>query len=828
MSGALKFSLRLLARDWRAGELRVLLIALVIAVASVTSVGFATDRVKQALHQQGNDLLGADLVIVSDQALPQHAARAAAHNLQHATTMSFVSMVLSGDVNQLAEVKAVSENYPLRGELRIAREMFGAEQVVRAIPSPGTVWADARLLQQLKLKVGDTLSLGTEQFSITALLTHEPDRGGDMFSIAPRLLMNLNDVPATGLVQTGSRIRYRLLAAGEPDSVRQFHAGVENSLQPGERLETVEDARPEVRSALERAERFLGLAALVSVLLAGAAVATAARRYSVRHLDTCAMLRCLGAPQAFITRSYLYQMLWLGAAASLLGCVAGYAAHGLFTDLLGRLIAAPLPPPSLRPALFGFAIGMVTLLGFALPPLLALKNVPALRVLRRELGLPVRGISAYLSGILLLGGLMIWQAGDLKLGVTIVAGTLAALAVLALMAWLLVQGLTRLRTRVGVAWRFGLTNIARRPASSVTQILAFGVGIMALLLLTLVRGDLLASWQQSLPREAPNRFIINIQAEQLPALRDFFARHEMPAPEFYPMVRGRLVSINDKPVTASDYKDQRAARLIEREFNLSWMERLPQDNRIIAGEWWQGAAAAANLLSVEDGIATTLGIKLGDTLTYNIAGETFTAKVTSLRKVDWDGFHVNFFVIATSGALSRYPASYITSFYLPEQRQALLGTLVKSFPNLTVMDVAAILAQVRAIIERVTLAVEYVFGFTLLAGFVVLYAALQSTRDERLQDSALLRTLGASRRQLLAGLAAEFLLLGALAGLVAAAAASVLGYILAERVLHLPYVFNAWIWLTGLVAGGIGVAAAGVLGMLPAIRHPPLHMLRNA
>ncbi len=826
MSGALKFSLRLLARDWRAGELRVLLIALVIAVASVTSVGFATDRVKQALRQQGNELLGADLVIMSDQALPQHAARAAAHNLQHAATMSFVSMVLSGDVNQLAEVKAVSENYPLRGELRIAREMFGVEQVVRAIPSPGTVWVDARLLQQLKLKMGDTLTLGAEQFTITALLTHEPDRGGNMFSIAPRLLMNLNDVPATGLVQTGSRIRYRLLAAGEADSVRQFRAGVENSLQPDERLETVEDARPEVRSALERAERFLGLAALVSVLIAGAAVATAARRYSVRHLDTCAMLRCLGAPQAFITRSYLYQMLALGVAASLLGCAAGYAAHGLFTDLLGRLTAAPLPPPSLRPALFGFAIGLVTLLGFALPPLLALKNVPALRVLRRELGLPVRGISAYLSGILLLGALMIWQAGDLKLGAYIVAGTLAALAVLALMAWLLVQGLARLRTRVGVAWCFGLANIARRPASSVTQILAFGVGIMALLLLTLVRGDLLESWQQSLPREAPNRFIINIQAEQLPALRDFFARQEMPAPEFYPMVRGRLVSINDKPVSASDYKDQRAARLIEREFNLSWMERLPQDNRIIAGEWWPGAAA--NLLSVEDGIATTLGIKLGDMLTYNIAGETFTAQVTSLRKVDWDGFHVNFFVIATPDALGRYPASYITSFYLPDNRQALLGTLVKSFPNLTIIDVAAIMTQVRAIIERVTLAVEYVFGFTLLAGFVVLYAALQSTRDERLQDSALLRTLGASRRQLLAGLAAEFLLLGALAGLVAAAAASVLGYILAERVLHLPYVFNAWIWLTGLVAGGIGVAAAGVLGMLSAIRHPPLTMLRNA
>ncbi|MCL5669337.1 MAG: ABC transporter permease, partial [Gammaproteobacteria bacterium] len=505
----------------------------------------------------------------------------------------------------------------------------------------------------------------------------------------------------------------------------------------------------------------------------------------------------------------------------------GYAAHGLFTDVLGRFIATPLPPPSLRPALSGFIIGLVTLLGFALPPLLALKNVPAFRVLRRELGLPMRGVSAYLLGIWLLSGLMIWQAGDFMLGIYIVAGTLATLALLALVAWLLVRGLALLRTRVGVAWRFGLANIARRPASSVTQILAFGAGIMGLLLLTLVRGDLLASWQESLPGDAPNRFIINIQAGQLPALRDFFVQQAMPAPEFYPMVRGRLVSINDKPVSPADYKDERAAHLAEREFNLSWMERLPADNRIIAGEWWQGDVSA-NLLSVEEGIATTLGVKLGDTLSYNVAGETFTAQVTSLRKVDWDSFHVNFFVIATPHALKDYPASYITSFYLPEPGQALLGALVKSFPNLTVIDVAAIMTQVRAIIERVTLAVEYVFGFTLLAGFVVLYAALQATRDERLQDTALLRTLGARRRQLVAGLAAEFLLLGALAGLMAAFAASVLAYVLAERVLHLPYGFNVWIWLTGLAGGGAGVALAGVLGMLPATRHPPIATLRAA
>ena len=498
----------------------------------------------------------------------------------------------------------------------------------------------------------------------------------------------------------------------------------------------------------------------------------------------------------------------------------------MLTGLLGQLMAVQLPPPSLMPVLTGVATGMLTLLGFVVPPVLALKGVPTLRVLRREIGLPVRGVSAYLFGAALFILLLLWQAGEVKLGLTLVASTAATLALLAVAAFALVRALTLLRGRVGVAWRFGLANIVRRTSGSVAQIMAIGLGLTALLLLTLVRGDLLASWHGSLPQDAPNRFVINIQPEQLGALRDFFAREKMPPPEVYPMVRGRLVAVNGTSVSPANYADQ-AARMIEREFNLSWMAQLPGDNRISAGRWWSDGASGEHALSVEEGIAKTLGIALGDRLTYNVAGQEFTGVVTSLRKVEWDSFRVNFFVIAAPGTLEQYPASYITSFYLPDDRQPLLSALIKSFPNLTIIDVAAIMTQVRGIIERVTLAVEYIFLFTLAAGVMVLYAAIQATQHERLHDGAMLRTLGASRWQLLSGVAAEFVVLGFLSGLVAAFAASATGYVLAERLFHLPYHFNPWLWLMGPGLGAVGVGIAGLLGSVPVLRHPPLYTLRE-
>jgi putative ABC transport system permease protein len=819
-------SLRMLRRDWRAGELGLLFIALIVAVTSITSVGFFTDRIAQVLQRQANELLGADLVAVSSQPLPTHLSQTADRiGLRSARTMSFLSMVQGKENNQLTEIKAVSPNYPLRGQVHVATRAFAQAEVTKAIPEPGDAWLDAQLMNQLRLSVGDPVSVGELQLTVTQVLVQEPDRGGDFFSIAPHLLMNLEDVPGTQLIQVGSRVSHRLLLAGEPEQVLAYRDETEQHLKPGESFQGVEDARPEVRAALSRAQQFLGLAAFVSVLLACVAVASSARRFTLRHLDTCAILRCLGAAQAQIIRLYFSQLFCLGLLASLTGCVLGYLAQEFLVDVLGGLLATELPSPSLRPVAFGLLVGGVTLLGFALPPLLALKEVPALRVLRRELGQSKpQSVTAYATGLLALLGLMLWQVGDLKLGFYLLLGALGVTLLLAVIAVALLRLVSLVRAR-GAAWRFGFANITRRPGASVTQMMALGLGIMALLLLTLVRSDLLASWDNSLPPEAPNRFIINIQSDQVNALQNFFAVQKISTPELYPTVRARLVKINGRASALDNYQDERAQRLIDREFNLSWARDLPSENQITTGQWWGGTDE--KLFSVEEGIAETLGIKHGDSLTYSVAGEEFSGTVASLRKVDWDSLRVNFFVIATPQLLQKYPASYITSLYVPEKRSDLLHKLVRVFPNVTVIDVAAILTQVRDIIGRVTLAVEYVFVFTVVAGLLVLYAAIQSTQDERRHESAVLRALGASQRQLLQGLLAEFALLGLLSGLIASLSASLVAYVLATQIFHLPYHFNPWLVLTGAMLGVIGTGLVSALGLRAVLRSPPLQTLRE-
>lgn len=824
----LRLSFRLLWREWRAGDLRVLALSILVAVAGVTAVGFFTDRVSLALSREANLLLAADLVLVSDHAAsPLFAAEAAKRGLRQVPTLSFPSMVLAGAQSQLAEIKAVGPGYPLRGVLRTSAEPFMPDRAAAGIPQPGTVWLEARLLNRLGLKTGARLEIGGAHFTVAAVLTQEPDRAGNLFSIAPRLLMNIADVPATGLIQPGSHVSHRLLLAGEERQLAGYRSWAQPRLGRGERLEGVADARPEVRTLLSRAQRYLGLAALVSLVLAAAAVVMATRRFMQRHLDGCAILRCLGATQAVILRLYLYQFLWLGTLASLLGCAAGYAAQAVLADRLGSLIAAEMPLPSALPALQGVLAGLATLLAFALPALLQLKRVPAMRVLRRELGPQGSGRLGLLPGFALLAALLLWQAGDRELGLYALAG----LALLMLLLWLAAALLVRLLRlgagRVGAGWRFGVNNVFRRGSSSIAQVVAFGAGFMALLLLTLVRAQLLDSWQATVPPDAPNRFVINVQPDQLARLQQFFADRHVAAPAFFPMVRGRLVAVNGRAVSAGDYPDERAKHLVEREFNLSWASRPQEGNRIVAGRWWRAADQGQAVISVEQGIAETLGFRLGDAITFEVAGTALSARILSLRKVEWDSFRANFFVVAIPGLLDGYPASYMTSLYLPPGAESLLADLVEVFPNATVLDVAAIMQQVRTILGRVTQAVQFVFLFSLLSGVMVLYAAVAATRAERVHEAALLRTLGASRSQLLLGQAAEFATLGMLSGLVAAAGASGVGYLLSEYLFHLPYRHNPLVWLAGASAGAAGVAAAALPGVWGILRRPPLETMRE-
>jgi putative ABC transport system permease protein len=813
----LRVSLGLLRRDWRAGEWRVLLIALVLAVASVATVGLFADRVRLALQQEATSLLGADLRISSTRSLPKEYRDAALQRgLRVVETASFPSMAAGKQQNVLAEIQAVGEGYPLRGNIEIND---GVTHVAHAIPARGTLWADARLMQRLGVQLGDKVGIGALHLRLTAEVVRDVDQSFSFASFAPRVILNSADLPASGLVQEGSRIHYRLLVAGEPKQVADLRTWLQTRLTVGERLEDVRDARPEIRSALDRAEHFLGLAALTAVVLAGVALALASRHFIARHLDACAMMRCLGADQSQVLRIFLYQFLLLGACAVLLGELLGYLSQAALVESIASMRDAGLPAPGWTPVWQAAASGMALLLGFAFLPLWQLKSVSPLRVIRRELGAPEAGTGLlYASGGAVLCVLFLWQAGSLKLGLTVLGGLVAGLLVFGLLAWSLVRALGRFGSHA-------FSNLARHARGNAVQIVALSLGGMALLLLTFVRADLMDSWRSRLPPDAPNRFIVNIQPDQRTAVRDFFRQQRLPAPELFPMVRGRLVAINQRAINGDDYPDLRARRLAERETNLSWLGHVPEGNELVAGSWFRQGETAE--LSVEEGLAKTLGIHMGDTLTYDVAGNKFSAKVVNLRKVEWDSMQVNFFVIAAPGMLDDFPASYITSFNLPADRSLSMNALIKTFPNLLLINVEAMIEQVRHIMDQISQTMSAVFMFTLLSGVAVLYAALLATQDERIHEAAILRTLGADSRYLRQLHLSEFAVLGLLSGLFAAAGAVLLGWVLARFVLDIPYQTGISIWLTGGL-GGMGVVMlAGWLGTRRLTVLPPLVILRE-
>lgn len=824
-----RWSWNALRRDWKAGELRLIAAALIIAVAASTTVGFFTDRVNRALNTQAGELLGADLALVSSSAIPDEVrAQAEDIGLDTAATLTFRSAGSTDDALEMADLKAVESPYPLRGRLRVADVMFADEREVDTVPAPGEAWLDSRLLQRLGIDTGDQVSFGAVTFNVTQVLTYEPDRGGDLLNIAPRAMINLEDIPATQLVQPGSRLTHRLLLRGDMAQLEAIRTWVRNADIDGLRIEDIREGRPELRTALERADQFLGLAALVSVALAGLAVALAARRYTLRHLDHCAILRCFGATQKFVLQAFTLQLLWLGLIAGAIGVIIGWFGQMGLVTLLSTLVAGELPPPTLLPVFIGLSVALVTLLGFALPQIQRLRSVPPGRVLRRDLGpLPARTWTVYGAAILALMVLLPWQSGDLQMSLNTIAGLLITAAVLAGSAWIMIRILSRLRSKVGVAWRFGLANVSRRAAGSAAQVLGIGLGLTLMLVLTLVRTDLLDGWYERVPDDAPNYFLINVQPDEARGVEQFLQERAGIEARLYPMVRGRLAQINGKDVVPEDFPDGRPRRLMTREFNLSWAATMAPDNRLVRGNWWNADERNhQNWISVEEEIADIMGVGIGDEVTFSIAGNTATATIKNLRWVEWDSFNVNFFVVASPGVLDDHPATYITSFYLPPEQRSLLNDIVRAFPSATVLDVDALLTQIRRIMDQVALTVEYVFLFTLLAGLIVLLAALQSTHDERRYETALLAALGAKRAQIIRGLAAEFTVIGLVAGTLAALAATLTGWLLASRVFKIPYEIDPQVWIYGLV-GGIGlVLIAGLAGTWRVLQRSPMGVLR--
>ncbi|WP_312512260.1 FtsX-like permease family protein [Massilia sp.] len=839
-------ALRMTARDWRAGELRFLLVALVVAVAALTSVSFFIDRMRAGLDRDAHQLLGADLLVNADDPVrAEWRQEAERRGLLLADTVTFPSMAQAGEgddsMAQLSSIKAVSNGYPLRGQLTITTDPEAAGgargAATRAVPEPGTVWVDANLLPALRAKVGDSIVLGNSQFRIAQLIATEPDKGASFANFAPRVMLALSDLKATGLVDDFARVTYRLQVASKDRNdlaaVRDYEtwlrAQIRDNNVKGVRIETLESGRPEMRATLDRAGLFLSLVGLLSAMLAAVAVAMAARRFMSRHLDACAMLRCLGLTQNQVGLLYLTEFALVGLAGSVIGVAVGFGAHFVLLEMIASLIRTELPPVSMLPALQGVATGMLLLLGFALPPILQLRNVPHNRVIRREQGAPrPAALATYGLGVGVFLLLLLWQAGDARMALMIAGGFLGGFAVFALVAWLCLQGLRRLRGSIKhQGWRFAVTSLQRRPGATVVQVVSLALGLMALLLLTVVRGDLMAAWRLATPPDAPNRFVINVLPEQKSGVEGQLVAAGVQKPVLFPMIRGRLTAVNGAPVTRDTYDNDEARRLANREFNLSTTNTLPEANEIVAGEWFKDAPGVAEA-SVEQSILQRLNLKLGDTMRFDMAGLTVDAKITSVRKLEWGSMRANFFVIINPAAMANAPTTYMTAFHLPEGNGNVGSALSRAYPNLTVIDVSGIIRQLQEVLDQVVTAVEFLFLFTLASGVLVLYAALMGSQAERTREAGLLRALGATRQQLAQAQRIEFVLVGGLAGLLAASGAAALGWALATYQFKFPWVFEPGVWLAGLVTGALCAIVGGWFGLRGVLRQPPLQTLREA
>lgn len=819
---------RQLLRDARAGELRVLFFALLVAVAASSAIGYFSARLNDAMLLRASEFLAADLRLSGSAPASQEQIDAGLKlGLDHAQAVEFSSVVAAQEGIQLASVKAANSLYPLRGELRSAAEPYAPEETGSG-PRPGEVWAEARLMVALNLKIGDELEIGAKTLRLSRVLTYDPDTAGDFYSLTPRVLMHLDDLAATEVVQPGSRVRFRELWRGDANALAAYRQAVEASLEPNQRLDDARDGNRQVGGALGRAERYLNLASLAAVLLAGVAVALSAARFAARRFDASALLRCLGLSRREALALFGLQLALLGLIACLIGALLGWAGQHVLFYLLRGLIPDDLPPADLWPALAGMATGLVALAGFALPPLAALGRVPPLRVLRRDM-LPVPASSWLVYGAALIAlGLIMWRLSlDLRLTLALLGGGLLAALLLGGLLLLGLQSLRRLLQRAALPWRLGLGQLLRHPLAAAGQSLAFGLILLAMALIALLRGELLDTWQDQLPEDAPNHFALNV----LPAERDAFAARlaelsPHPAP-LYPVVPGRLIMINGEPVRQLVTKESRGERAIQRDLSLTWAEDLPSDNLITAGNWW-GAAHASELpgVSVESELAESLQLKLGDQLRFNVGGIERDAQVTSLRQVDWDSFQPNFYMIFEPQTLQDLPATYLTSFYLPPGQDAELVALSRAFPSVTLLQVDALLAQLRSILAQVTLAIEYVLLFVLAAGITVLLAGLQATLDERIRQGALLRALGAERKLLISARRAEFGLLGAAAGLLAALGCELVSFLLYRYAFDMSWQPHPWLLLLPLI-GALLIGLAGVLGTRRALNASPLSVLRE-
>lgn len=827
MGKIFKLAFKLVARDWRSGELGILAAALFVAVAASTAVSLLGDRLNRTMSLQAAEFLGADLSVGGHETpSPEWYLEARRRGLATSSTAEFSSVLIENEELLLVGVKAVSAGYPLRGAVKTTVGSPGEAAETSGIPAPGEAWVEPRVLSALGVSLGGEITVGEKPLRATRILTHEPDRRGDLYSLSPRVMINAADLDATRIIQPGSHVHYYALYSGEDEALRQFKRWLKPRLHPGQRITDLHEDRPELGNALSRAERYLGLASIAVVLIAGVAIAMSARRYSERHYDMTAMLKCLGARERDVLLLYLVQFAIIGLSGSALGCAAGYGLQEAIAVLIRSLLPRGLAAPGPFALLVGTGAGLLVLFGFALPPLLRLKRLPPLRVLRRDLEpLPVGAWLVYGLAALTLGVLLWRYTQDWRMTATVLGiggGTVAVLSGLSL----ILLGFARLLVpHVPLGLRFGLQHLTRRRRLGVSQILAFAITLVAMQVSVLVRTELLQEWQRQLPGDAPNHFALNLFDADLDRFRDFLEAEHLPASNLYPIVRGRLTRVNGRDVFEIVSKDSQAEGAVNRELSLTWNLSVPPENRVVAGRWWDGSSQPQ--LSVERGLADSLGLKLGDSLTFAVGGQDVVAAVTSFRSLRWDTMAPNFYMIFSPGTLDTFPHTWLTSFYLPADRKPVLTRLAKAFPAVTLLEVDRLLAQFQAIVQQVTRAIEFVLVLALAAGFTMLFAAVRATLDERIYEDVLLRTMGASRGLLRRAQWVEFSALGFLAGLLASAISEIVTWVLFSRVFDLEYRFHWEAWLVTPALGALAVGFAGTWNTRAVVRQSPMRVLRE-
>ncbi len=875
ISSLFLISLRLLRRDWKGGELRLLFLALIMAVTSITGIALFTDRLEKALLLESANMLAADRIVSGRGDLPREVlTEGQTRGLSTAEVVSFTSMAFSETGNILVAAKAVTDAYPLRGEVIVSEQAFVRGTPIGSGPPQGEVWLESRAMAALDIDIGDFVSVGEAELRVGKIIVAEPDRGGGsmMDNAGPRLMLHMDDLASTNVVQLGSRVSNRyLFAADDISDLDAFEEWFRSREEWRGRyyIRDIRDESEEVREALERAESFLLLSSLFAVLLAGVAIALTAKRYSERHYDYVAILKTFGCTSSQISFIYLNIQLVLASFAVSIGWLFGWFIHGVILAVLQRLLFVDLPEPGFQPFIVGGLTAVICLLSFALPPLLALRETPPLRVLRKDISQQKIGDNVpYLFGALGALLLVYWYSQDLILTSVLIISVAVIALVLSGVSYFILRTSSSTGMKAGSAWLLAMTATRRRRKQNVLQVMVFSITIMSLLILTLLRTDLVEEWQAQLPENTPNHFMMNITQSQIPGIESFFAQNGIEGNQFFPLVSARVTRVNGdlpSPGDESEVSVSRATltegseseepesemalgtnpqtdappvnaedattggrrvrgRLSRRQ--VTWSTDLPSDNMITEGIWW-GEESEPGYVSIEQEYAEWLDLELGDRLEFEVNQQIVSAEVSSFRSVRWDNMQPNFFIIFSPGTIDHLGATFLSTALMEREQKILLNDLVRLFPTVVVIEIDALIEQIQTIIIQVTSAIELISILVLLCGALVLVACVNASLDERFHENAILRTLGAGRKLILSSLLIEFASIGVVAGLIATLGAEASVYYLQEEIFEQEFSFHMWTWIAGPTLGMFIIAGLGMNSTREVVSTSPLNVLRR-